>query len=84
MVTINLHGLSQNALLALRLRAIENHRSPEDEAREILEQLLCPDGRLRVGSALAQMNQASHLSNDDVEALEAARDMNPPPPMWFG
>ncbi|NCP25133.1 MAG: plasmid stabilization protein [Erythrobacter sp.] len=84
MASINIHGLSANALRALKLRAFEHQRTPEDEVRDILEKLLCPEGRLQVGTALAKMSQASHLSNEDVNALEMERELNSPPPMWFG
>lgn len=76
--------LSQGALNALRVQALDNKRSLEQEARALLEDILCPKGRLHVGSTLAALSQAHGLRNEDVEALEAVRDANPSPPMWFG
>lgn len=84
MASITIGDLSPDALRALRTRAVENNRSPEREALTLLEEFLCPDGRLHVGSTLAVLSKASGLSNEDVEALEAVRNSNPSPPMWFG
>lgn len=81
--TLNIQ-LSPDALQLLRVKAKENKRSPEQEARRLLEDLFCPAGRLRVGSALAGLSKASGIQNNDIEALEEVRATNPSPPMWFG
>lgn len=84
MSEVVIRNLSPKASRALRIRALENNRSPEDEARDIIEQLLCPEGRLLVGSVLAALSKADGLSNKDVEALENARDSLNSSNMWFG
>jgi hypothetical protein len=40
-----------------------------------------PEGRLRIGAALAQMSRQIGLTNADVEALEQARDTRPAEPV---
>ena len=77
-------ALSQGAQRALTLRAHANGRTPDQEARAILEELLVPSGRLQLGTALAELSKASGLTNADVDALEAARAADPTPPVWFG
>lgn len=84
MASISIRDLSPPAIRALQIRALENNRSLDREARAVLEELLCPQGRLHVGTALSGLSKESGLSNQDVEALEAVRSANPPPPMWFG
>lgn len=79
-----IRDLSASAVRALQIRALENSRSPDREACAILEELLCPQGRLHVGTALSGLSKESGLTNRDVEALEAAREANQQPHMWFG
>jgi len=42
-----------------------------------------PEGRLRLGSALAERSGKIGLTNADVEALEQARDAKPAEPLRF-
>lgn len=79
-----INNLSPEARRALALRALSSGRKPADEARALLEELLCPKGHLCIGSAMSELSKASGLSNADVDALEAARLADPTPPMWFG
>ncbi len=81
---ITIKGLSPGALEALKHRAIDNARSPENEARALLEQLLNPGGRLQIGTALSSLSRQAGLRNEDVAMLDEARTANPAPPMWFG
>ena len=84
MAETTIRNLSPGARRTLAHRAFSNNRKPEDEIRAILEEALCPSGRLQLGSVLSDLNRASGLSNADVEALEEARATYPAPPMWFG
>ena len=52
--------------------------------RAILEAAVQPEGRLRLGSALAEIGRKAGLTNADVEALEAAREARPAEPIRLG
>ena len=51
--------------------------------RDILETAVRPGARLRLGSALAERSRRLGLTNEDVTALEQARDKTPAKPMSF-
>ena len=66
-----------------RLRAAQHGRSAEAEMRDILETAVRPDTRLRLGTALAERSRHIGLTNEDVDALDQARDKTPAKPMSF-
>lgn len=51
--------------------------------RAILEAAARPAGRLRLGTALADMSRKIGLTNADVEALEQVRETRPAEPLRF-
>jgi plasmid stability protein len=51
--------------------------------RDILESAVRPDRRLRLGTALAERSRRLGLTNEDVNALNPARDRTPAEPMSF-
>ena len=83
MPAVTIRNLSDEAHRALKVRAAQHHRSTEAEMRAILETAVRPEGRLCLGSALAEMSRKIGLSNEDVEALEKARDSRPAEPLRF-
>lgn len=68
---------------ALKVRAAQHNRSAEAEMRAILEAAVRPEGRLRLGTALAEMSRKIGPTNVDVEALEQGRDARAAEPMRF-
>jgi len=66
---------------ALRLRAAEHGRSTEAEVREILQDAVKSEKRIRMGDALAALGRRVGLSNEDFEALDNMRDRVPAEPM---
>lgn len=68
---------------ALKVRAAEHGRSAEAEVREILSTTLLPPERLRLGDALAALGRELALTNEEVDAIEAARDRSPAEPLDF-
>lgn len=84
MTRITIESLSPATCRALAQRAYDNGRSPAEEICAILEDVLCPRGRLRLGSVISDLSRASGLSNADVEVLEHVRAANPSPSTWFG
>jgi len=83
MAAVTIRNLSLEAHRALKLRAAQHNRSTEAEMRAILEAAVLPEGRLRLGSALAAIGQKHGVTNADIEALEQIRDTRPAEPMRF-
>ena len=79
--SVTIRNLSDEAHRALKVRAARHNRSTESEVRAILEEAVRSAGRLRIGTALAEMSRKTGLTNADVEALEQARDTRPAEPM---
>jgi len=87
MAAVTIRNLSEEAHRALKVRAAQHNRSTEAEMRAILEAAVLPEGRLRLGTALAEIGQKHGVTNADIEALEQAleqvRDTRPAEPMRF-
>lgn len=77
MVTLTIRNVPIEVHRALRLRAAENGRSTEAEVRAILEQMLKPAQRIRMGDALAELGREIGLTEDDCEVLKRVRDRTP-------
>jgi plasmid stability protein len=83
MPAVTIRNLSDETHRALKIRAARHNRSTEAEMRAILEATVRPEGRLRLGSALAEMSRKIGLTNADVEALEQASGAEPAEPFCF-
>ncbi|MBX3517406.1 MAG: plasmid stabilization protein [Rhodospirillales bacterium] len=83
MVAVTIRNLSEEAHRALKVRAAQHNRSAEAEMRAILEAAVRPEGRLRLGTALAEVSRKMGLTNADIEAIEQVRDTRPAEPMRF-
>ncbi len=87
MAAVTIRNLSDEAHRALKIRAAQNNRSTEAEMRAILEAAVRPEGRVLLGTALAETSRKMGLTNADVEALEQSleqvRDRRPAEPMTF-
>ncbi len=68
---------------ALRVRAAQHGRSAEAEIREILENAVQPEGRVRLGSLLASIGRKINLSEDEFSIFEQSRDKSPAKPVDF-
>jgi antitoxin FitA len=77
-VAIAIRKLPVETHYALKARAKHNGRSTESEARAILELVLNPPARLKIGSALAAFGK-KHGGFD----LAIKRDMAPVKPVVF-
>jgi plasmid stability protein len=80
---VTIRNLSEETHRALKVRAAHHGRSTEAEMRDILDAAVRPAGRVRLGTALAELSKRIGLTNADVEALERARDNQPAEPMRF-
>lgn len=83
MAMLTVRNLPDDVHRALRVRAAQHGRSTEAEVREILSAAVKPQGRVRLGDAMAALVQGIGLTNDEVEALERARDTAPAEPPRF-
>jgi plasmid stability protein len=59
---------------ALRVRAATHGRSTEAEVREILEAAVKPEGRVKLGSRLAEIGRQAGLTQDEFGVFEQVRD----------
>jgi len=78
MPSITIRNVPDEVHRALRVRAAMSGRSTEAEIREILDQAARPEGRVKLGSLLAQIG--SEVGGFD---LEIHRDRTPSPPVRF-
>lgn len=62
---------------ALRIRAARHGQSMEAEVREILEAAVSPQGRVKLGSLLADMGRQARLSDDEFAVFGQVRDKAP-------
>ena len=83
MPAVTIRNLSDETHRALKVRAAKHNRSTEAEMRAILDSAVRPQGRLRLGSALAEMSRKIGLTNADVEALDQSRNARPAEPLRF-
>jgi len=77
MAILTVRNLPDEVHRALRLRAAQHGRSTEAEVRAILEEAVKPQGRLKLGSWLADIGRHWRLSDEEV-ALLNQRDKSPP------
>lgn len=83
MAMLTVRNLPDEVHRALRVRAAQHGRSTEAEVREILAAAVKPDERLRMGDALAALGREIGLTDEDVAAMDAARDRAPAQPLRF-
>jgi antitoxin FitA len=83
MAMLTVRNLSDEVHRALRVRAAQHGRSTEAEVRAILEEAVKPEGRVRLGSLLADIGRRARLNDEDFDVFEQARDRTPTEPMKF-
>ena len=81
MAILTIRNVPAEVHRALRVRAAAHGRSTEAEIRDILENCVKPEQRLRMGDALAALGQRAGLKNRDFLVFE--RDGTPAEPMGF-
>ncbi|MBV1704735.1 MAG: plasmid stabilization protein [Hyphomicrobiales bacterium] len=84
MRNVTIRNLSDETHRALKVRAARNDRSTEAEIRFILDAAVRPDGRLKLGSALAELSRKVGVTNADVESLQGTRDARSAEPLRLG
>jgi plasmid stability protein len=78
MSSITVRNLPEETHRALRVRAAMAGRSTEAEVRAILESIARPEGRIKLGSLLAEIGKQAGGFD-----LEIERDKSPAEPMSF-
>jgi plasmid stability protein len=80
MAILTVRNVPEEVHRALRVRAAVHGRSTEAEVRAILEETVRPEGRLKLGSLLAEIGRRAKLTDEDV-AVFAQRDRTPAKPV---
>ena len=83
MAMLTVRKLPDDVHRALKVQAALHGRSTEAEVREILAVAVLPETRVRLGDALAALGRDIGLTNEDIEALDKARDRAPAQPLGF-
>ncbi len=84
MASVTVRNLPDEVHRALRIRAATHGRSTEAEIREILEKIVMPPERVKLGSLLASIaREAGGLTDEEHAVFENVRDKTPAEPMRF-
>lgn len=82
MAMLTVRNLPDEVHRALRVRAAGHGRSTEAEVRAILEEAVKPQGRLKLGSLLADIGRQVRLTDEELAAINQ-RDKSLPRPVSF-
>ncbi len=77
MPSITVRNVSDEVHRAIRVRAAQHGHSAEAEIREILESAVMPQGRVRLGSLLAEIGRETRLTDEEFAIFESASDTTP-------
>ena len=77
MATLTVRNISDEVHHALHARAARHGRSMEAEVRGILESAVSPEGRVKLGSLLADVGRRARLTDEEATAFEQVRDKAP-------
>jgi plasmid stability protein len=83
MAMLTVRNISEEVHRALRVRAAQRGRSMEAEVRDILESAVSPEGRVKLGSLLADVGRRAKLTDEEVAGFEQVRSKAPARPMSF-
>jgi plasmid stability protein len=83
MRSITVRNVPDEVHRALRVRAAQHGRSAEAEIRDILERAVKPEGRVKLGSLLADLGRRLQLTDEDFAVFERVRDKTPARPVGF-
>ena len=83
MAMLTVRNLPDEVHRALRVRAALHGHSMEAEVREILEAAVAPEGRVKLGSLLADIGKQAKLTDDEFAVLEQVRHKTPAKPVNF-
>jgi plasmid stability protein len=84
MAILTVRNLPAEVHRALRVRAAQHGRSTEAEVRDILESAVKPEGRVKLGSLLAEIGRRAKLTDEEFAIFEQVRDRRASKPVNFG
>lgn len=77
MPSVTVRNVPDEVHRAIRVRAAQHGRSIEAEMRDILESAVKPQGRIKLGSMLAEIGRKVQLSDAEFALFEGARSQSP-------
>ena len=77
MAMLTVRNLSEEVHRTLRMRAAQHGHSMEAEVRQILEFAVSPNGRLKLGSLLAEAGRKARLTDEEFAVFGQVRDKTP-------
>ncbi len=83
MAMLTVRNISDEVHRALRVRAAQHGQSMEAEVREILESVVSPEGRVKLGSLLADIGRQAKLTDEEFALFAQVRDKTPARPVSF-
>ncbi len=83
MAMLTVRNITDEVHRALRVRAAQRGHSMEAEVREILESAVNPQGRVKLGSLLADMGRRAKLSDEEFSVFDQVRSKAPARPVSF-
>ena len=83
MAMLTVRNISDEVHRALRMRAAQRGHSMEAEVREILESAVSPEGRVKLGSLLADIGRRAKLTDEEFAVFEQVRNKAPARPVSF-
>ena len=83
MAMLTVRNISDEVHRALRVRAVLHGHSMEAEVRGILESVVSPQGRVKLGSLLADMGRRAQLTDAEFAVFEQVRSKLPARPASF-
>ncbi len=83
MAMLTIRNLSDEVHRALRAQAARHGHSMEAEVRGILQSAVSPQGRVKLGTLLADMGRRAKLSDEQFAVFEQVRSKAPARPVSF-
>lgn len=77
MAMLTVRNIPDEVHRALRVRAAQHGHSMEAEVREILESVVNPEGRVKLGSLLADIGRQAKLTDEEFAVFGQVRDKTP-------
>ena len=83
MAMLTVRNITDEVHRALRVRAAQRGHSMEAEVRDILASAVNPQGRVKLGSLLADMGRRAKLSDEEFAVFEQVRSKTLARPVNF-
>ena len=83
MAMLTVRNITDEVHRALRVRAAQRGHSMEAEVRDILASAVNPQGRVKLGSLLADMGRRAKLSDEEFAVFEQVRSKASARPVNF-